>query len=147
MRAVRAHARIAVAQRLIPRVDTPSEPRSPRDYLRGLLGELAVQLHLVKDVAGPERKVLGPARVDAAAAGFHVGLDPAARAAVRQRPGEAGEDARPVRPQELVGDHEPLQSRKALISRSFASVGMSSSRTSPRVSTVVLICSTYHTQP
>ena len=78
MRAVRAHARVAVAHRLLPRVDAPERAAPPGDHLRAVVDDLAVELHLVKDLARPERQVLGPAGVDAAAARLDVRLDPGA---------------------------------------------------------------------
>src|SRR5262245_27842890 len=147
MRAVRAHARVAVAHSFFPRVDSPDQPPPRGGQLGPVVGDLAVELHLVQDLSRPERQMLGPAGVDAAAAWVDVRLDPWAGAAVRQLPAESRKDAGAVRPQELVGDHEPFQSRNAVMRRSLASGEMSSSRISPTVSTVVLIWSTYQMQP
>src|SRR5262245_41890558 len=147
VRALRAHARVAVANRLLPCADAPDQSRPLGDDFRAVVDGFAVQLHLIEDLARPEREVLGPARVDAAPAWLHLRLDPGAGTAVGQRPAEAREDAGAVGPEELVRDHDAFQSRNAVKSRSLASGVMSSSRTSPTASTVVLIWSTYQMQP
>src|SRR5829696_5976610 len=49
-----------------PLLDAPNEPSAPRVHLRPVVIDLAAELHLVKHLSRPERKVLRPAGVDAA---------------------------------------------------------------------------------
>src|SRR3954469_6872008 len=136
--AARAPARVAVAQLALPRLDAAQQPAARGHHLGPLGHDLAVELDRVEHAAGPVRQVLDAAGVDAAPARVDLGVHPGPGLRAGEGPVKRGEDARAVGAQELVGDHEPSQSRKARSRFSRVSPGISSSAVSRRPTAAIV---------